>query len=401
MIMRLKYIIFTILVVAFSGQLAFSQVKVTDKAGDKIILMPDGTWRYADEGKQATASNDVKAKQQSGNANLDKKKLTSAEKKKLAEQEKAEKRRQKIAEKVAKQQKGGQKDTASKNSSKKDKKDKSTAKKDKNKKDNKSKSTAKKNNSKKDNKSKSTAKKNNSKKNNKSKNTAKSNTKKNNSNKNKVASNKTKSTQKKANNKAVQPKKISDKQRVKLAKQQFKPFKKQDNIVIKEQECSYEMNEIDPFTGKKKVALHSEFFFGYTHPQLEKYLKGDHYMVCDAYMSQVSGLKALNVKFTIDSPNAQEDYGAILEGSRMLVSLLDGTTITLVSAESDDGKVDKVKKQTIYRAYFVIDPKSEKQILKSEINQVRMVWSEGYEDYEIHEVDFLINQLNCLKAATK
>ena len=43
-------------------QFTFAQVSVTDKQGDKIVLMPDGTWKYADNNKQASVSNTVKAK---------------------------------------------------------------------------------------------------------------------------------------------------------------------------------------------------------------------------------------------------------------------------------------------------------------------------------------------------
>ena len=383
--MRLKYLLLSFFMLGLVHQFTFAQVSVTDKQGDKIVLMPDGTWKYADNNKQASVSNTVKAKQQTGQANIDKSKLSKAEKKLLKEQAEADKRRKKIAEKVAKQQKSKEPKTATKakKPSKKDKKSKDTAKTKKpSKKDKKSKDTAKtKKPSKKDKKSKGTAKKNTkpSKKGNASKGTAKKNTKK--------------TSQSKA-------KTVSNKQKIKLAKQGFKAFKA-SSIVIREYNCTYAVNEVDPFTGKRKVALENDLFFGYTHPQLEKYLKGENYLTCEGYLQQVTGLKIFNVKFTIDSPNATEDYGSILEGSRMLISLLDGTTVTLVSVEQDGGKIDRIDKETTYKTYFVIDGKAEKQLEKSEIDKVRVVWSEGFEDYEIHNVDFLMNQLECLNAAFK
>ena len=116
-------------------------------------------------------------------------------------------------------------------------------------------------------------------------------------------------------------------------------------------------------------------------------------------MSQVGSLKSLNLKYTIDSPTAQDDYGNILEGSRLLISLLDGTVITLVSAEQDGGRIDRSKQQTIYKTFYIIDARSEKKLLKSEISEVRMVWTKGYENYEVFEVDFIINGLKCLNKA--
>ena len=390
MIMRLKYVLLSFLMIGFIHQVSFAQLNVTDKKGDKIVLMPDGTWKYADNDKQASVSGTVKAKQQTGEANIDKSKLSKSAKKQLKKLEEADKRRKKIAEKVAKQQKSKDpKGTAKKNTkpSKKDKKAKDTAKKNTkpSKKDKKTKDTAKKNTkpSKKDKKAKDTAKKNTkpSKKGDQAKGSATKNTKQK------------KSSQPKA-------KTVSNKQKLKMAKQNFKAFKTR-GIVINKDECVYTVNEIDPFTGKRKVAIENNFFFGYTHPQLEKYLKGENYLTCEGYLQQVAGLKIFNVKFTIDSPNAIEDYGSLLEGSRMLISLLDGTTVTLISAEQDGGKIDRIDKKTTYKTYFVIDSKQEKLLQKSEIDQVRVVWSEGFEDYEVHNVDFLMNQLQCLNAAFK
>ena len=190
-------------------------------------------------------------------------------------------------------------------------------------------------------------------------------------------------------------KKPSKKLQAKLIRQQFKPFK-DVRIIKQEADCEYSMNEVDAFTRKRKITTKSKFFFGYTHPKLQEFLRGEHYLTCEGYMSQVGSLKSLNLKFTIDSPTAQDDYGNILEGSRLLVNLLDGTVITLVSAEQDGGRIDRSKQQTIYKTFFIIDSSSEKKLKKSEISQVRMVWTKGYENYDIYEVDFIINALKCL-----
>ncbi len=361
--MRLKYIYLVFLIVNIAViQQATAQIKVTNEDGDKIILMADGTWKYADASKQATASNDVKAKQKSGSAKVNKKKLTKAEKKKLEKIEADKKRSEKIRKKLAKQRERKAKEEAKKRAKEEKKKAKLAAK------------AAKKNKSKKGK----TAKGKSSKKPKKGK-----KGKKGKNNKRLADSNK----------KGV--KKPSKKLQAKLIKQQFKPFKKV-RIVEYQDDCSYSMNEVDEFTRKRKISTKSKFFFGYTHPRLQEFLRGEHYLTCEGYMSQVGSLKSLNLKFTIDSPTAQDDYGNILEGSRLLVSLLDGTVITLVSAEQDGGRIDRSKQQTIYKTFFIVDSSSEKKLKKSEISQVRMVWTKGYENYDIYEVDFIINALKCL-----
>ena len=391
--MRLKYILLAVLMVnILAVSSTYAQIKVTNEDGDKIVLLPDGTWKYADDNKQATASSEVKAKQKAGKAKVDSKKLTKAEKKKLKEIEKNKKRSEEIRKKLAKQRslekkkeedrlkKEGEK--AAKLARKGDESQKNTKKAPSKKKDSKVATNKKK---------KDTSKKKNT----------------------KVAENKKSKTSKKSNNKTSKKeaklladkadsgsgaKKPTKKLQSKLVRQQFKPFKTLD-VVKPEPECAYSMNEIDLFTKQKKVAVEPAFFFGYTHPKLEEFLRGDNYLTCNAHLSEIGSLLAFNLKFIIDSPTAQDDYGQILEGSRLLINLLDGSTITLVSSQEDGGRIDRGKQQTIYSTYFIIDNRSEKKLRKSEISEVRMVWSKGYENYDVYEVDFIINQLNCLDNA--
>jgi chemotaxis protein histidine kinase CheA len=375
--MHYSYIIIALLAFNFfSVSQVNAQIKVTNSDGEKIILMPDGTWVYADQDKQANAPEAIKNQQKEGKVKVNKKKLSKEQKKELKKIEKAQKRRENIRKKLAKQEENKRKKEEKKRLAEEKKRleQEKKAKRLADKKAKKDKAKAKKNKKTSSRQSKNLTKAKKSKKNKKSKINADPTAKK---------------TSKKV---------PSKRQQAKLIKQQFKPFKIV-KIVKPQQECSYAMNEVDKFTKKRKVATKPSFFFGYTHPKLEKYLKGDHYLVCNGHMSEVAGLTTLHLKFTFDSESAQDDYGSILQGSRMLISLLDGTTVTLVAGEADGGKIDRNKKQTIYKTYFVIDSRSQKKLKKSEINQVRMVWGEGFEDYDITEVDFIINQLTCLNNA--
>ena len=401
--MRTKYILIVLLSIFFINNQASAQINITNVEGEKIILMPDGTWKYADQNKQATASKEVKAKQKAGQVKVNKKKLTKAEKKKLKAARDAAKRRKNIQAKLAKQEKAKQK-AAEKKAKKlakkanKNKPKKKLTKAEKKKLAAEKKAAAKK--AKAEKKKLAAEKKAAAKKAKAAKKLAKANKKKGKKNQNPPLAdlNTNKSVKSKKSKKGKKSKKVkmpSKKQQSKLVRQQFKPFK-MPFIVIPDQDCSYSMNEVDIFTKKKKVAVKNQFFFGYTHPKLEEFMRGEDYLTCYGFVQEVASIKTLNLKYIIDSPTAQDDYGSILEGSRILINLLDGSTVTLVSADNDGGKVDRTKKQTIYSTYFILDKKSLKKFRKSEISQVRMVWSKGFEDYEVYEVDFLINQLNCL-----
>jgi hypothetical protein len=168
--------------------------------------------------------------------------------------------------------------------------------------------------------------------------------------------------------------------------------------VIVEPVCDFTMKEKDEFTNKLKVGLAPRFFFSYTQEELKKFMRGKNYVTCTGALSEVVGMTTFNVKFEIESPSAQKEYGEINSGTQMLVKLLNGKTVTLTCQESDKGTVDEVNGRTIYRTYFGLDKGDISDLKKSEVVRVRMLWSTGYEDYEVNELDFFIHQLKCLES---
>lgn len=166
--------------------------------------------------------------------------------------------------------------------------------------------------------------------------------------------------------------------------------------VIPEYNCEYSMRERDEFTNKLKVATKPQTFFTYTQKDLKAFMRDKDYLTCTAYLSNVLDMTILNVRFEMESTMAQQEYGEILAGTQLLVKLLDGETVVLNCQESDKGVVDEVNGKTVYRTFFSLDKSEIKKLQKSEVVRVRMLWSIGYEDYEVNELDFFINHLNCL-----
>ena len=50
-----------------------------------------------------------------------------------------------------------------------------------------------------------------------------------------------------------------------------------------------------------------------------------------------------------------------------------------------------------FRGQYPISKGELKVLRRSEVDRARIVWKTGYEDYDILNVDFFINQFNCLK----
>lgn len=168
--------------------------------------------------------------------------------------------------------------------------------------------------------------------------------------------------------------------------------------VIPEVTCEYSVRERDEFTNKLKVMTKPQPFFAYTQKELQPFMKEDDYLKCSGSLGRVMGMTILNLKFEIESTMAQREYGRIVAGTQLMVKLLDGTTVVLNCQESNSGTVDENNGRTVYRTFYGIDKSEEKQLLNSEVVKVRMIWSKGFEDYDVNELDFFIDQLKCLDA---
>lgn len=169
------------------------------------------------------------------------------------------------------------------------------------------------------------------------------------------------------------------------------------NDVVPEYHCEFSFHGIDDFTNTMKKELKEELFFSYTDERLKPYLKESDYVSCQGYLTSISGgFRYLTLIFSIASKNASREYGYVKTGSLLNLKLLDGETVSLFTQSENQGILDPKTGCTTYKVRYPIDYQKEKLLLKSGVDKVRVVWSSGYEDYEVFNIDFFINQLNCL-----
>ncbi|MEZ4986927.1 MAG: hypothetical protein R2795_18135 [Saprospiraceae bacterium] len=119
-------------------------------------------------------------------------------------------------------------------------------------------------------------------------------------------------------------------------------------------------------------------------------------MVCKAYLSSIGGYRFLTLDFTFAYPNAQEAYGFIDRNSILTIKLLNGDLLHLRSGEMDRGLYNTVKKELTYSVYYPIDRSYVPLLQQSEVDQVRVFWSSGFEEYPIYQLDFFQRQFACL-----
>ncbi len=166
-----------------------------------------------------------------------------------------------------------------------------------------------------------------------------------------------------------------------------------------ESTCEYGFQGLDGTTGELKTELASEFFFAYTDPRLKSYLKDQDYIYATAYLSSLAGgFRYLTLTIVVNAMTAQTSYGRIKKGSLMNILLMNGKIVSLFASNESLGTLDKKEGRVSYEVRYPIDYQKDRLLSKSEVNRVRIIWSSGYEEYDVTNVDLVMNQLHCLNS---
>lgn len=161
--------------------------------------------------------------------------------------------------------------------------------------------------------------------------------------------------------------------------------------------CNIAVDETDEFTGQRRRTTATELLFTHTREEIRPYYKDREHTTCHANITAMGGgIYVLSIEIAIASRTAQQEYGGLLANGTLMVVLLDGSTITMNNNRTDRGLYDAVRDVYVFKGNYQIPPKQVKDLQEGEADKIRVVWEQGYDTYDIYELDFLRNHLNCL-----
>lgn len=163
------------------------------------------------------------------------------------------------------------------------------------------------------------------------------------------------------------------------------------------QDCKVVFDGIDEVTGKKRKELASNFLFSYTHPKMKASIGDKDFLSCNAFLVSMGGLTYLTLDVTIASKRARTTYGQIKGGSTISLMLINDEKVLMPNLNHSPGQIESHTGNTKYRAIYAMGKKEVKEFKKSEIDKIGIMWSTGYEEYEVYEIDFIMQQLDCLE----
>jgi hypothetical protein len=160
--------------------------------------------------------------------------------------------------------------------------------------------------------------------------------------------------------------------------------------------CIIAASSRDEFSGEISREMARVELFRYTNPALKNYLQGKTHVVCEVALAAAGPRATLLLTFTINDPNARKAFGRLEKNSIAQMKFMDGSSITLQNAVADDGQFQPESGATIYRAQYALMAETLRKMRRTELDKLRIAWSNGYEDYDVQYVDLLMRQAECL-----
>jgi hypothetical protein len=162
-------------------------------------------------------------------------------------------------------------------------------------------------------------------------------------------------------------------------------------------DCTLQFESMDPLLQQPKREVQKQTLFTYTDQRLRPILKEKEYLHCEGNLSTIGDQKMISLEFTFAYPNSREAYGIIEKGSMLTIKLLNGDYVNLRSGVMDRGSYNTTTNLLTYNVHYPLDENQVSLLRYNEVDSILVFWSSGFEEYEVFEVDFFITQLACLE----
>lgn len=174
--------------------------------------------------------------------------------------------------------------------------------------------------------------------------------------------------------------------------------KKRKKTVRKTAEgCNILFDGVDPVSLQEKIQSDWETLFTYTHPKLEAHYKDKAFITAKSSLFKLDKDYYLLLDITIRSREAIRSYGSIEKGAPIKFQLIAGDALYLHAETNAIGTPIPNSELVRYQSFYKVSKTNFKILKKELLDSLGIMWTSGYEDYSIYNVDAIARHLNCLK----
>ena len=162
--------------------------------------------------------------------------------------------------------------------------------------------------------------------------------------------------------------------------------------------CAYALERRDEFTGAVYRETQKSELFRFTNSVKKKVLpEGQAHIICRAALASDGGNGKLLLEFTIQDASARRTFGGLAPRSLLSLRFLDGELITVFNEANIEGQFNGETGAAVFQAVYPINGALQRKLEKNELDQIRVAWSTGYEDYNVQHIGLFQQLTNCIK----
>ena len=161
--------------------------------------------------------------------------------------------------------------------------------------------------------------------------------------------------------------------------------------------CKFAVNEQDAFTGTVKKLTKAEYLLSYSPPGFKESNGGTDKISIGGYLGSMDNARIFYFNMQIKSTDAYKQYGDIEYRGKLLLKLANGNLVELRAGKEAQANINIASEITSYSTYYLLNEKNFKNLQKSPITNIRVVWSKGYDDFEVTNQSFFVENLACIQ----
>lgn len=156
---------------------------------------------------------------------------------------------------------------------------------------------------------------------------------------------------------------------------------------------------IDEKRNKKRyIETEPIYIFNHTPEKLKNYFKEKELMEAKAAVVCNDGAYFIKLTIKIISKDAAKNYGMIQKDNMLRLNFISGKNVILHAASDVNHILENYTGHSIYNILYPVSRENLSFISNLPIDTMGIMWSSGFETYEVFEVDVLMNALTCVKS---
>ena len=136
----------------------------------------------------------------------------------------------------------------------------------------------------------------------------------------------------------------------------------------------------------------------YTPEKLKSYFKLKDLMQISSSVYKEGKHYFLKLYIKIISKDAAKNYGIIQRSNLLKISLISGKTIHSNALADAMPSIENYTGHTYYQVLYPLTTDDIGALEKIPLDTLGMMWSSGFESYDIYDVDVLMQQINCIRS---